>query len=145
MLFQAKAEPKLDVQESVEVTAVTSSRKIPDDVPMDVEKPEDRATVVQSPQEPISVTETISEDTVLDLPQEKKKPRKPKLKKPESFSLEVEEVLANLSLEEFGPGKESVKEIATVNIMMNRGVTVEEVSCLFSSRSSSLVTGYPRS
>lgn len=127
-MLQAKAEHKLDVQEPVEVTGVITSRKVPDDVAMELEKQEDVATVVQSPLEPLSVTETVSEDTVLDLPQEKKKTRKPKLSRPEAFSVEVQEVLSQLPVEEFGPGLEAVKEIATVNVMINKGVTVEEVS-----------------
>lgn len=84
---------------------------------------------MSSPQETISVSETVSQETVLDLPQDKKKTRKPKVKQPESFPLEVEEVLANLSLDEFRPGQEVGKEIATVSVMMSKGITVEEVRC----------------
>uniref|UniRef100_A0A8D8XMJ0 Titin n=1 Tax=Cacopsylla melanoneura TaxID=428564 RepID=A0A8D8XMJ0_9HEMI len=127
-----KAQPSLDIQQPVEVTEVVTRRQVPDDVPMELETTEERATVVQTPQEPLSVTETVSEDTVLDLPQDKKKkPRKPKSTKPESFSLEVAEVLEQIPVEEFGPGKEAVKEIATVNVMMNKGVTIEEVVTLY--------------
>lgn len=53
--FQAKATMKQDIQESVQVSAVASSKKVPDDLAF-TEKPE-VAKVVTTPQESVTVTE----------------------------------------------------------------------------------------
>lgn len=134
-----------------------------------------------SPEESISISETISEDTVKSLdteevvkehgkvvhkkkkatvvtevetsqPVEKLKKTKPKEEKakpsveerptqefkitrPVVLTTEIDEVLKDIRVEEFGPGEQPLKELATVGVMIRKGVTVEEVRSIINNMS----------
>ena len=40
---------------------------------------------------------------------------------------EVEEVLEGVQVEEFGPGEAPLRELATIDLMLKKGISVEEV------------------
>lgn len=138
-----------------------------------LDAPEDKADITVSPEESISISETISEDTVKSFdteevvkeygkvmhkkkkatvvsevetsqPVEKLKKPKPKEEKakpsveerptqefkitrPVVLTKEIDEVLKDIPIDEFGPGELPLKELATVGVMIRKGVTVEEV------------------
>lgn len=62
MFLQARATTKFDVRESVEVTAVTTSKKVADNVTYTEDKPKDVAKVVKPEQEATSVTEVTTQE-----------------------------------------------------------------------------------
>ncbi len=159
--------------ESVVVSGVISSKKIDEEVPME-KRPEEKADIVVSPEQPVSVSETITEDTVESVVHEKvteqfgkvvhskkkatvvtevetqpsveklkKKKPKPekatssvedrakdqyKVTKPVVLTKEIDDVLKDIRVEEFGPGEQPVKELATVGILLRKGVSVTEVT-----------------
>lgn len=141
------------------------------------ESPVAKAEVIFSPEESISISETITEDTIKDITQEevteeyvkvkhskkqatiitevettpiveefeetkpKKKSAKPsvedkpkekcKVSKPVVQVKEIEDVLKPLHVEEFGPGEQPMKELATVGVLLRKGVSVDEVRIRF--------------
>lgn len=62
LFSQARATTKFDVRESVEVTAVTTSKKVADNVTYTEDKPKDVAKVVKPEQEATSVTEVTTQE-----------------------------------------------------------------------------------
>ena len=51
-----------------------------------------------------------------------------KISRPVVLTQEINEVLADIRVEEFGPGEQPLKELATVGVMIRKGVTTDEVS-----------------
>lgn len=153
------------------VSGVISSKKVEEKGPVDV--PVDKADVVVSPEEHVSISETVTDDSIKEIkpeevvkeyvrvkhskkratvisevettpsvepleeskpsqevakPSTEKKPKeKAKVTKPVVQTKEVEDILKPLHVEEFGPGEQPMKELATVGVLLRKGVTVEEV------------------
>lgn len=160
--------------DSVAVSGVITSKKVPEEVRI-IDSSQKKADVVVSPEEHLSVSETITENSVLAIPKEeivefgevvhtekeatvvqitemipsaeqlKKTKRKVdhamesiqdrsleicKVTKPVVRTEDIEQVLKDILVEDFGPGEQPLKELAAISILMKKGVTVDEVNIL---------------
>lgn len=159
--------------DSVAVSGVITSKRVPEEVRI-IDSPQEKADVIVSPEEHISVAETITEDSVRAISKEeiveefgevvhtekeativqitetipsaeKLKETKPKVDratesiqdqpleickvtKPVVRTEDIEQVLKDIPVENFGPGEQPLKELATISILMKKGVTVDEVN-----------------
>lgn len=171
--LQAIAERTFDIQESVEVSAVASCKKVSDeqDFPTDVP---DTAQVVAPVQESVTITETVPEDKTVELTVAGEKTEKAEVTRTEQRSVtvsqtvtesavsdlvtetrtetkatestetlqtaqvsrttvsvsEIEEALEGLNVKEFGPWQAPLRELAKVDVLRKKGVSVEEVCTL---------------
>ena len=67
-----------------------------------------------------------------------------KISKPVVQTRDIEAVLKEINVEQFGPGEQPMKELATVSVLLKKGVTVDEViliNCTFSKNSFPSVVG----
>ncbi|CAB0015352.1 unnamed protein product, partial [Nesidiocoris tenuis] len=170
----AIAERTFDIQESVEVSAVASCKKVSDeqDFPTDVP---DTAQVVAPVQESVTITETVPEDKTVELTVAGEKTEKAEVTRTEQRSVtvsqtvtesavsdlvtetrtetkatestetlqtaqvsrttvsvsEIEEALEGLNVKEFGPWQAPLRELAKVDVLRKKGVSVEEVLTLY--------------
>lgn len=61
---------------------------------------------------------------------EKKNKYKSKLKKPIVQANEINNILKDLHVDEFGPGEQPLKELAEIGIMLRKGISVDQVNRL---------------
>ena len=123
---------------SISETVTTDSTKEikPDEVVKEyvrVTHTKKRATVVSQVETTPSVEPLEETKPVEDVakPIEEKPKKKVKVTKPVVQTKEVEDILKPLHVEEFGPGEQPMKELATVGVLLRKGVTVDEVWCIF--------------
>lgn len=119
---------------SISETVITDSTKEikPDEVVKEyvrVTHSKKRATVISQVEttpslEPLEDTKPSEE---VAKPSEEKPKKKVKVTKPVVQTKEVEDILKPLHVEEFGPGEQPMKELATVGVLLRKGVSVEEV------------------
>lgn len=132
-----KAKPILPVQESVTVSAVATCKQEGDVV---VDKwPTNEPTVADvtvDAREPLSTSETVSDETVKEIRGPKyvqaKSSEEPalftalKLRTPAVVS-EVDQVLDQVELAEFGPSEWPLRELATISVLTRHGISTEQV------------------
>lgn len=118
------------VETRVEETVSELTEKIPKS---------DSAKVTSSMQESVSVTqvtteasaeEFISETTTVHRAKEtvkKSSLRRATTSRVEVKSSEIEEMLDTMVVSEFGPGEGPMKELAKIGVLLNKGISVEEV------------------
>lgn len=140
---KAKAKPVLPVQDSVSVSAVATCKREADDV-RDV-GPTDQPAVAEvsmDTREPLSTSETVSDETVKEIRGPKYAHAKPseepvlftalKLRTP-TAALEVDETLDRVELTEFGPAESPLRELATIGVLTRHGITTEQVTRFYES------------
>lgn len=153
-LFQATAKRTFDVQESVSISAVASCKKVNDEQAFPIDEPQ-VAGVVAPIHKPVTVVETIAEDSLSEI-QTRKEERHHTSVSTTVTSLhsatasrttvqvkEIEDVLETINVKEFGPWQAPIRELAKVDVLLRRGVTVDEVRLilfLFTSCNSCLLS-----
>lgn len=112
-------------QEAVTVTETKSETKLGT---LKQEKTTTRtARTTTTTQEAVTVSQVTTEGSTEELVISKKSPRRAQPVTDKRYAVEVEELLKLINVEEFGPGKQPLKEIAKIGVLMNSGVSVEEV------------------
>jgi len=135
---KAKAKPVLPIQDSVSVSAVATCKREADDM-RDV-GPTDQPVVAEvsiDTREPLSTSETVSDETVKEMRGPKYVHAKPsdepalftalKLRTPTAV-LEVDQTLDRVELTEFGPAESPLRELATIGVLARHGITTEQVT-----------------
>lgn len=154
-----KAKPVLPVLSPLQTEAIASCKKIDDtkEAPEELEK----AKELVSPVEPLYIEESISEDIVESIGEKKPKTRRAKpettsgvsetatiaevkleaiierveeiiAKEEIKMAKEITEVLETIHAKEFGPGEYPLREIAEIGYLIRNGITIKEVSVLYS-------------
>lgn len=140
MLLQAKAKPVLPIHEPVSVSAVATCKSEGDE--LTDRGPTDQsalADVLIDTQEPLSTSETISDETVKEFRKPEYVKAKP-LEEPMLFTAlkqrtpavvhEIDQVLDQVELTEFGPAEWPLRELATISVLARYGISTEQVIVL---------------
>lgn len=127
----------LPVQEPVTVSAVATCKSVGDKL---VEGPTDQpamAEVSVDTQEPLSTSETVSDETVKEMRSGPEHVRAKPAQEPNLFTAlklrtptavrEVDQVLDQVELTEFGPAEWPIRELATISVLTRHGVSTEQV------------------
>lgn len=130
----------LPIQDSVSVSAVATCKREVDDVRDS--GPTDQPAVAErtmDTREPLSTSETVSDETVKEIRVPKYKQAKPseepalftalKLRVPTAV-LEVDQTLDQMELAEFGPAESPLRELATIGVLARHGITTEQVKMI---------------
>lgn len=132
-----KAQRIIEEQQGLMVSETTSEDIASDFV---VDTIVDRAEVISEAFETVSVTEVHTETGIRELKKKKKKSEKKVLQsvevsveqiieeQKENIAQEVEDIMELFSAPEFGPGKQPLRELATIGYLVRQGVTVYEIN-----------------
>lgn len=139
---QVSADVVVSPAEPVLVSGVITSKKVPEDVSI-AEVTEEKAKVVHSKKKATVITEVETIPSVEKIKKSKPKVERAtssvedrpldtcKVTKPLVQTKEIEDALKDIRVEDFGPGEQPLKELATVSVLMKKGVTVDEVNVCY--------------
>lgn len=156
---KARAKPVVPIQEPVSTSAIATCKKI-DTAHEEAEQIEEKAEVIVSQLEPVTVSTTVIEDTVQEIEDKTPKWRKARTEttkkvdqratvsevnvqeviervsriiktEKKQMTKAVEETLEFVKAREFGPGESPLRELAEIGFLFRRGVTVNDVTVLY--------------
>lgn len=154
-----QAKPVLQILSPLQTEAIASCKKI-DDAEEEIQQLETAKELV-SPVEPLYIEESISEHITESFGQKKPKSRRAKpettpgvsetatiaevkleeiivrveeiiAKEEIKMAKEITEILETVRAKEFGPGEYPLREIAEIGYLIRNGITIKEVSVLYS-------------